>query len=74
MSNLNPGYYKAGSSLEVINIIREYNLSFCLGNVIKYVCRAGNKDKEKQIEDLQKAVIYLQKEIEYLQLKQKDNE
>lgn len=35
--------------------------------VIKYVVRAGRKDKSKEIEDLKKAAQYLHFEIEYLE-------
>lgn len=36
---------------------------FCLGNAVKYISRAGKKDPEKLIEDLEKAVWYLQEAI-----------
>lgn len=48
---------------EVIKVIRAWNLSFSLGNVVKYVARAGKKDPAKRLEDLHKALWYLQEEI-----------
>jgi Protein of unknwon function (DUF3310) len=48
---------------EAIKVIRAWNLSFSLGNVIKYVSRAGKKDPLKRLEDLHKAMWYLQEEI-----------
>lgn len=48
---------------EVIKVIRAWNLSFSLGNTVKYVARAGRKDPAKRIEDLHKAMWYLQEEI-----------
>ena len=57
-----PSYYKRGS-IDVWDFIRTKELGFYLGNVIKYVCRAGHKDND--IEDLKKAVHYLENEIEY---------
>ena len=57
-----PAYYRRGS-IDVWDFIRAQGLGFHLGNVIKYVCRAGYKDND--IEDLKKAVHYLQNEIEY---------
>ena len=57
-----PTYYKRGSS-DVWDFIRDQGLSFHLGNVVKYVCRAGFKDDD--IEDLNKAIHYLQNEVEY---------
>lgn len=50
---------------EAIKIIRHYRLGFNLGNVLKYILRAGKKDPDKELEDLRKAVWYLQKEIEW---------
>jgi len=51
---------------EAIKVIEAWGLSFCLGNVVKYISRAGKKDKEKVIEDLEKAVWYLKREIKKL--------
>lgn len=56
---------------EVIKIIRHFNLGFSLGNTIKYILRAGKKDPNKHIEDLEKAKWYLEEEIEYLKSQQK---
>jgi hypothetical protein len=49
--------------VEVIDITE--NLSFCLGNVVKYVCRA--EFKGTQLQDLKKAQWYLNREIERLE-------
>jgi len=57
-----PSYYRRGT-VDVWDFIREQGLSFHLGNVIKYVCRAGYKDND--IQDLKKAIHYLENEIEY---------
>lgn len=58
-----PPYYAKGWSngAEVIDITE--HLSFCAGNVVKYVCRAGRKDPGKYVEDLEKARWYLDREI-----------
>ena len=64
MSNVeHPKHYQA--KIEPIEFIHIWNLNFNLGNVIKYVCRAGKKDKSKTIEDLEKAKFYLEYEIEH---------
>jgi hypothetical protein len=55
-----PPHYKAGG-IEVIDFIEAKDLNFRLGNVIKYVSRAGKKGDP--IEDLEKALWYLQREI-----------
>ena len=46
-----------------MGFVRDKELNFHLGNVIKYVCRAGHKDDD--IEDLSKAIHYLSNEIEF---------
>lgn len=52
---------------EAIKIIEHFKLGFCLGNVIKYILRAGKKDPLKHLEDLKKARWYLDREIQNLE-------
>ena len=59
-----PQHYRPGT-YEALNVIQAWQLNFALGNVIKYVCRAGLKDSAKNIEDLQKALFYLNAHIEH---------
>jgi hypothetical protein len=54
-----PAHYTWLGGIEVIDITE--HLGFCLGNVVKYVCRADHKGKP--IEDLEKAQWYLAREI-----------
>lgn len=61
-----PAHYTDGK-IEVIDFIEDKKLGFHLGNTVKYICRAGKKDPEKTIEDLQKAEWYLHREIQKLQ-------
>ena len=58
-----PNYYKRGSS-DVWNFVRDQGLNFHLGNVVKYICRAGYKTDSK-IQDLEKALHYLQNELDH---------
>lgn len=51
---------------EAIKVIESWDLGFCLGNAVKYISRAGKKDKSKAAEDLEKAIWYLQREIRKL--------
>ena len=60
-----PAHYTDGK-IEVIDFIEDKKLGFHLGNTVKYICRAGKKDPEKTIEDLQKAEWYLHREIQRL--------
>lgn len=55
-----PSHYNKGR-IEVIDFIEDQGLSFHLGNVIKYVARAGAKGDE--LEDLKKAQWYLDRYI-----------
>lgn len=63
-----PDHYTSGN-IEVIDYIEDKELNFNLGNVIKYVSRAGLKESigksaaEKALEDLKKAQFYIQREI-----------
>ena len=50
---------------EAIKVIEAWGLGFCLGNVIKYISRAGKKDDILQ--DLKKAKWYLDREIKKLE-------
>ena len=52
-------YTQHPSGVECIRIVE--HMSFCLGNVIKYVWRADLKDDG--LEDLKKAKWYLEREI-----------
>lgn len=53
---------------EAIKVIEAWGLGFSLGNVIKYISRAGIKT-ESPIEDLEKALWYLQRELNNLKSK-----
>ena len=55
-----PDHYCHG--IKAIDYIESHNMNFNLGNVIKYVTRAGLKS-ENAIEDLQKAKWYIEREI-----------
>jgi len=57
-----PEHYKVGG-IEVIDFIESKDLNYRLGNVIKYVSRAGKKDSDP-VQDLEKAAWYLQREID----------
>jgi len=62
-----PAHYGGKDNLyEVIKVIEAWHLGFHLGNVVKYVSRAGKKDPEQMIEDLKKARWYLDRAISYL--------
>lgn len=57
----NPPHYRTGG-IETIDFIEAKDLNYRLGNVIKYVSRAGRKNTDP-VQDLEKAAWYLQREI-----------
>ena len=66
-----PSYYTSHpSGIECIEIAKYYD--FCIGSAIKYLWRAGLKSeegkstKEKEIEDLKKAITFIQFKIDTL--------
>lgn len=56
-----PPHYKTGG-VETIDFIEAKDLNYRLGNVVKYVSRAGKKTTDP-VQDLEKALFYLQREI-----------
>lgn len=67
-----PEHYGGSDNIyEAIKVIEAWDLGFNLGNVVKYISRAGKKDNNKLIQDLEKANWYLNRELEKLKNKQK---
>ena len=65
----NPSHYCFGK-YEPVKVIQDWGLGICLGNVIKYIARAGKKDGNSTLQDLKKAKKYLEFEIEKLESEQ----
>ena len=61
-NNKTPSHYQG--TIQPIDLINAQNLNFNLGNVVKYVCRAGKKQGENILSDLEKAKNYINYEIE----------
>ena len=77
---IHPSHYTSGK-IEVIDFITDQKLDFCLGNVVKYISRAGKKEgdenknqtiEDKTIEDLKKARFYLDYKIKMLEQSHSD--
>jgi hypothetical protein len=65
-----PSHYGGENNpYEAIKVIDAWNLGFALGNTVKYISRAGKKDSDKELQDLEKALWYLQHHIEILKSK-----
>jgi len=67
----NPSHYTSHpSGIECIQVT-EF-MDFCIGNAIKYLWRAGLKieegldAKEKQIQDMRKAIFYINRKIDMI--------
>ena len=64
--NVNHPHHYGGenNTYEAIKVIEAWELGFHLGNVVKYISRAGKKESDTMIQDLEKAQWYLTKFIE----------
>lgn len=61
-----PAHYGGeGNPYEAINVVEAWELDFLLGNVVKYIARAGKKGDA--LEDLKKARWYLERKIDHLE-------
>lgn len=68
-----PSHYTDGK-IEVIDFIEDKQMNFHRGNAIKYIARAGKKNKETEIEDLEKAAWYINREIQRLEKLKKNKD
>lgn len=59
-----PSHYTAYKGVEVIQLTEQMN--FNRGNAVKYIARAGLKNPDTEIEDLEKARWYIDREIKRL--------
>lgn len=64
--NVNPEHYRRLGEYSAVHVVAKWGLSYCLGNALKYVQRAGTKPGATTVEDLKKAVWYLNREIHLL--------
>ena len=63
-NDTSPAHYQG--VIQPIDLINAQNLNFNLGNVVKYVSRAGKKQGESNLKDLEKAKDYINYEIKRL--------
>jgi hypothetical protein len=73
---VNPAHYASLGEYAAVIVIREWSrwrcglglapVGFCVGNAVKYIQRAGTKEGESEMRDLEKAVWYLQSRIHEL--------
>lgn len=60
-----PPHYIDGRKYEPLDVIVDWRLNFMLGNVVKYVSRAGRKGDA--VDCLRKARFYLDRQIKALE-------
>ena len=61
-----PNHYCEGRKYEPWDVIVDWELDYLTGSAVKYLSRAGRKNPDKEVEDLQKAIAYIEKRIEVL--------
>lgn len=59
-----PWHYTSYNGIEVIQLTEQMN--FNKGNAVKYIARAGLKNPDTEIQDLEKAQFYINREINRL--------
>jgi hypothetical protein len=65
VTKYSPTHYKRGT-IEIWDFIVDQGLDYLAGNVIKYVCRAGHKSHESELDDWLKAKAYVDRKIQQL--------
>ena len=63
---IKPSYY-TDVRYQVIDVCEDWGLDFLLGNVLKYIQRAGRKPGSPYVEDLKKAQTYLNLKLDMLE-------
>lgn len=61
--SIRPSYY-TNNQIMALDVIDDWKLDFYLGNVVKYIQRAGKKDPTTYYDDLRKAMTYIQLKLE----------
>lgn len=62
-----PAHYGGDTVYEAKKVIRAWDLTYNMGSAAAYICRAGKKDGNSNIQDLRKAVWHIQDEITHLE-------
>lgn len=65
VTKYDPSHYKRGS-IQVWDFIVDQQLDYLAGNCVKYICRAGHKDHESELDDWLKVKAYVERKIQQL--------
>lgn len=60
---VNPSHYKDAGLYSAVHVLEKWGLGYHLGQVLKYIQRAGKKEGADELTDLKKARWYLQRHI-----------
>jgi hypothetical protein len=60
---INPPHYLGAKGIQAIDVIEMFQLDFCKGTAVKYLLRAGKKDGEPELDDLEKARWYIERRL-----------
>ena len=63
---IKPNYYN-DTKIAPIDVIEDWGLDFCLGSALKYIKRAGKKDNNPSVQDLNKVIWYVKRRIQELE-------
>lgn len=65
VTKYDPTHYKRGR-IEVWDFIVDQQLDYLAGNCVKYICRAGHKNHESELDDWLKVKAYVDRKIQQL--------
>jgi len=65
VTKYDPSHYKRGT-IQVWDFIVDQQLDYLAGNCVKYICRAGHKDQESELDDWLKVKAYVERKIQSL--------
>ena len=60
--------------IEVVDFIQSKKLSYCLGNVVKYISSASGKNADEEMEDLETAAWYINRRVAELMKEKREKE
>lgn len=63
---INPNHYKRLGKYSPIDVALAWEANPCVTHALKYLGRAGYKDPDKHVEDLNKAIWFIQKNIKVI--------
>lgn len=65
VTKYDPPHYQRGR-FQVWDFIVDQQLDFLAGNIIKYICRAGHKNHESELDDWLKVKAYVDRKIQQI--------